>query len=118
MTRAITPGNANNALIIDVCIQFSGSLANEYVTAALFQDSTANALKCATRHIQSGAYMTSGDVIWFRHVMTAGTTSSTIFKVRIGSSASDSILTVNGESLTRRMGGVYCTSITIMEVKA
>ena len=49
--------------------------------------------------------------------MTAGTTSATTFKVRIGGNSSVTV-TLNGQSGARRLGGVASSSITITEVAA
>ena len=52
-----------------------------------------------------------------KHYMTAGTTSATTFKVRIGRTDSHSNpFTINGYNGARKFGGVSSTSITIMEI--
>lgn len=111
ITRAITPTNASSTLVIDVVLFFSSS-AVAHVISALFQDSTANALKASMFKAQ-----TTGDIyqISFQHVMAAGTTSSTTFRLRSGP-ASAATLTINGVSGARLMGGVFASSITITEV--
>jgi hypothetical protein len=110
MTLAITPSSATNTLIIYVVINTSANLT-QYNTIALFQDSTANALASATVHQQnSGAIMTN-----FSWKMTAGTTSSTTFRVRAGCGAA-ATTTFNGITSTRLNGGTMASSITIFEV--
>ena len=52
----------------------------------------------------------------FNHYMTAGTTSSTTFKVRYGA-ASGVTNTVNGYNDARILGGVAPASMTIMEIR-
>jgi len=52
-----------------------------HVTSALFQDSTANALKATVDTITTANYNMT---VTLRHEMAAGTTSATTFKVRIG----------------------------------
>jgi hypothetical protein len=113
MTLAITPVSATNKLKIDVI--FVGSTnATEITTIALFQDTTANALAA-----QMGYSAVGGTVenIKLTHYMTAGTTSSTTFKVRAGLSGAGT-LTFNGRSAVRLFGGVMASSITITEIKA
>lgn len=108
MSLAITPSNVNNKLLIQVvCNGETG----QTLTAALFQDDTANALAAASGF--SNNYMVS---IAFNYFMTAGTTSSTTFKVRMGGSAAGTT-TFNGVSGGRKFGGVLMSSITITEIK-
>ena len=109
MTLAITPNNSSNTLIIRVIAMGAASVAA--VRGALFQDSTAGALAAAA------CSSTAGDVMPFvlTHKMSAGTTSSTTFKVRIGSSGT---YTFNGAAGGRKFGGVMASSIIIQEIKA
>ena len=110
MTLAITPTSATNILFIQVDAICSYSIPNS-MTAALFQDSTADALAVASEYQSTSTGITT---ISFNHTMTAGTTSSTTFKVRIGGETAGT-LTFNGISAGRKMGGVYASSITITE---
>lgn len=110
MTLAITPSSATNTLIIQVTLQiaFSGS---DWTTVALFKDSTANALATTTSNINSGFGLPQT----FNYKMTAGTTSSTTFRVRAGAGSAGTI-TVNGTASARRFGGVMASTMTIYEV--
>ena len=112
MTLAITPTSATNNLFIQVDAICSYSIANS-MTAALFQDSTASALAAASEYQTTGTGITT---ISFNHTMTAGTTSATTFKIRIGGETAGT-LTFNGIAGGRIMGGVYASSITITEIK-
>jgi hypothetical protein len=110
MTLAITPAATSNKLIIITNVQYTNS-ASARTYFALFQDSTANAL--------GGAIINnSGNDIFqnmaFQHYMTAGTTSSTTFKIRGGTSSGT--LRVNGNSGGRFWGGILSTSMTIVEI--
>lgn len=113
MTLAITPNSATNKLKIDVVLNF-GFPTLAAITAALFQDTTTNALAAANnnRHHSTG---TSPKQVSFTHYMTTGTTSETTFKVRAGASAAGTF-TFNGWGGARRYGGVMASSITITEV--
>jgi hypothetical protein len=113
MTLAITPKSATNKLRIQVTAIWAHTIGTSYVTTALFQDSTANALAAAVYNTATAnhAYTTT-----FTHYMTAGTTSSTTFKVRIGSGSAGT-LTFNGSSGARNLGGVLASSITIEEIQ-
>jgi len=112
MTQAITPNNSSNTLIIQVVCHVSNA-TNTELAAALFQDSTANALAAGKDEPGAGGTMQG---IVFTHKMTAGTTSATTFKVRAGGAAGTT--TFNGEGGNRRFGGVLASSITIWEIKA
>ena len=114
MTLAITPISASSKLLIDVIVNHSTTLSGEKVVTALFQDSNANALACSCGEHYDSVYMNT-EVL--KHYMTAGTTSATTFKVRIGRTDSHSNpFTINGYDGARKFGGVSSTSITIMEI--
>lgn len=112
MTLAVTPTNTNNKLQIDVVAVVASSGSTQTI-AGLFQDSTASALAVACCRIDAVGRM---QTLSFTHYMTAGTTSSTTFKIRIGDSAGGTI-TFNGTSGGRKFGGVMASSITIKEIK-
>lgn len=113
MTLAITPGNTNNKLKIDVVVHLGASVVS-VVTAALFQDTTANGLAAVSALINAN---NSPATLVFTHFMTAGTTSSTTFKVRAGMDRAGTT-TFNGVSGSRVYGGVSASSITITEIAA
>lgn len=109
MTLAITPKATTNKLVIRVFVPFYGSTAIAGV-AALFQDSTANALTCDAQNVTAAAI--AGNIM-LEHTMDAGTTSSTTFKVRVGTSTGT--LYFNGYSGGRLFGGVLKATMTITE---
>jgi len=108
MTLAITPSDAASTLRIDIVIHITSD-NDAQMRAALFQDSTANALAVATINTD----ISHANNIKFTHYMTAGTTSSTTFKVRGGSGSGT--ITLNGVSGGRLYGGVLLSNITITE---
>ena len=112
MTLAITPTDANNILKIDVVFNFEAD--NIGVGAALFQDTTAGALAVAAA--ETSASNEVGNIS-FTYFMTAGTASSTTFKLRAGPSGATAV-TMNGVTTSRIFGGVYASSITITEIEA
>lgn len=116
MTLAITPNNSSNKLRIDVVVNLSNSNDNVVMCAALFQDTTANAL-AAAQFVGDAAANSRPYQIKFTHYMSAGTTSSTTFKVRAGASTG-ATTTFNGVGGARKLGGVMASSITITEIKA
>lgn len=109
-----TPKSVSNILIIEVLLFLSNSAGTLSLIGALFQDSTANALATG---IGFQLTATAQIPVFIRHVMTAGTTSATTFKVRAGASAAGTT-TLNGQSGARRFGGTNYSSITITEYKA
>lgn len=113
MTLSIGPTNSKNKLKIDVVAHVYNGFPNTIVTGALFQDSNPDALAASIFSDDP----TSSGIITFTHYMTAGTTSSTTFKLRLGP-PSPNIITFNGYASTRRYGGVYASSITITEIQA
>jgi hypothetical protein len=113
MSLAFTPTNASNKLKIDVVFEGSTTATGDFVIVALFQDTTANALAAAVERNDTAG----GKTLAFSYWMTAGTTSSTTFKVRAGSNASGT-MTFNGNGGNRRLGGVMASSITITEIAA
>jgi hypothetical protein len=111
MTLAFTPTSATSELLIQVNIFMGHSAAGTFHTIALFQDTTANALR-ATNSYHSQANKTNNYMM--NHLMVAGTTSSTTFKVRLGAPDTGSVY-FNGDSASVRYGGVSASSIMIME---
>lgn len=118
LTLSITPSNASNLLQITAIVH-GGTTTNEKFVAALFQDSTAGALNAAVSTTSGTATDTTDQVI-LTHRMTAGTTSATTFKVRVGpySAATFHFNGSSGASTSRFLGGVLYSSITITEIKA
>jgi hypothetical protein len=114
MTQAITPKSTTNVLVIEAKVFCSVNAASQNIVAALFQDATAGAL-AATQEFAD----TSTGVLTLNlyHSMTAGTTSSTTFKVRAGTGSSGT-LTFNGSNGGRRFGGITLSHIRVTEYKA
>jgi hypothetical protein len=112
MTCSITPKSATSKLIIEVIANLA-STGNVVFVCALFRDSVANAL-AAVR--QDTPYAVSSLCMSFRHVMTSGTTSPIIFRVRAGGNGGAYTTTFNGTAGARIFGGVMASSIVICEV--
>jgi hypothetical protein len=113
MTLAITPTSASNKLLINVNF-IGGEVANlsNHYTVALFQDFTANALASTI----GDGFGTGASSVNFTHYMTAGTASSTTFKVRAGLDSGS--LYMNGfTGIGQIYGGVAVSSITITEIQ-
>lgn len=113
LTVTITPTSASSTLEIDVELLVSHSVSGVYMVAALFQDSTANAIAATAGAGSAGAGGFSGP-LKLKHIMTAGTTSATTFKVRAGSSNAGTT-SVNGSVGVQVFGGVASSRITVKE---
>ena len=111
MSLAITPTNSSNKLKIEVHVECAPPATNR-VQAALFKDSTANALASSRAIFASGA---ADSQMSFTHFMTAGTTSTITFKVRCGITTAGTF-SFNGRLGVRLHGGVLASSITITEI--
>ena len=121
MTLAITPTNASNKLHIEARQMCSNSTATENQAMMLFQDTTANAL-AGTSQQQMQAVRDTGLGLILNHYMTAGTTSETTFRIRIGNGAythnhTGGTMTFNGvaDSVSTQLGGVMTSQIMITE---
>jgi len=109
MTDSITPTSAINLLRIRSLMLLGFNSGT--MTAALFQDSTANALRATTVLIASNSAAT----LPLNHTMLAGTTSSTAFKWRAGSSGAGTT-TFNGAAGTQLYNGVAGSETEITEI--
>lgn len=113
MTQAITPKSAANTLVIHTKVACAISVQRN-VVAALFQDATANALAVTAQLFDTVGFLYELNVI---HTMTAGTTSATTFRVRVGPDAAATV-TFNGGAGARLFGAITKSNITITEYKA
>ena len=114
MTLAITPKSSSNKLLFNVVVHAASAASSQYITCALFQDTTANAIAVASTHTSTGDQrIISLPLIYY---MTAGTASATTFKIRVGASDTGAT-TFNGVSTNRQLGGVLTSSMTITEIQ-
>jgi hypothetical protein len=115
MTLAITPTSATSKLLVNVDVSGASNVQGNW-TAALFRDSTANALAAAQTK-QSDVNPDHLDHLHLTWVADASSTSATTFKVRCGqTSAGDWYF--NGQNASRWFGGVSNSGITITEIGA
>lgn len=112
ITLAITPKSTTNTLLIIHNGNYGASTTIS-LSVALFQDSTAGALAAIGGILASG----QGNPTTIIHYMTAGTTSSTTFRIRAGGHSA-STTKINAQSNTSRVhGGVSATTLTIIEIQ-
>jgi hypothetical protein len=114
MSQAITPTSATNILEIDALANMSAATANRALVAALFQDTTANALKAASSYPDNtvSAVLVQTKL---RHKMLAATTSATTFKIHGGPDVAATV-TFNGHSAGRIFGGVMNSYLEVKEI--
>ena len=113
ITRAITPTNASNILEIEAFFYYSVTPVTSPVIWAIFQDTTASALRAGMKVCPS---LNVVDMIHIKHRMAAGTTSSTTFKFRCGLPVAHT-MTMNGSVSARKLGGVMISTLQITEWK-
>jgi hypothetical protein len=110
---AITPDSASNILVIEGIVLAAHSGSGD-MQVALFQDS-AQAI-WASKIESSNTTGNQYDQQKIFHVMLAGTTSATTFKVRTGPPSSGGTTYINGgQASGRKMGGVSICSLVIRE---
>ena len=112
MTLAITPKATGNKLVIEAQFNGSNSSSALWMTAGLFQDTTADALAVAFSSYQAG---TIGCQINLRHIMAAGTTNATTFKLRVGANAGGTTTFNGGGGVGALYNGKTSSYIMITE---
>jgi len=110
LSASITPTNAASILEIEVYAQLTHTVA-AWITGALFQNATANALTASTRN---SATANSGGGLLLKYRMTAGTTASTTFSFRAGGSPAGTTK-FNSFSTINMFGGVANSYMKITE---
>jgi hypothetical protein len=113
LSLSITPTSSSNKLLIQVSLPFLDGSTAVIICGALFQDSTANALATGIVTTGSTGYPTN---VSFTHYMTAGTASSTTFKVRYGPHSGTAYINRMSSGVT--YGNVAAARLTIMEIAA
>lgn len=113
MTLAITPKATTNILVIQAVVLLSNTVT-AHLIAALFQDSTANALAASSQYGHVG---TDPQTCVLTHAMAAGTISATTFKIRGGGNNAGTT-TFNGTNGVGLYGAITKSSLVITEYKA
>ena len=111
LTVSITPKDAANRLRVRFQGQVGGSQLT-FLTAALFRDSTADAVASngIVNHANGYAYM-----LGLEYEVAAGSTSATTFKIRVGPNAGN--LYLNGDSSSRYFGGTALATLIVEEIR-
>jgi hypothetical protein len=114
LTVTITPQSTSNILVVSFASMVGNGSASTQVTAALFRDSVVDALAAQAGGVVTG---TSTNVvpISFTYYLTAPSTSSQTYKIRVGNSAGT--VYVNGDtSGVQLYGGVAATTLIVTEI--
>lgn len=114
MTLAVTPTSSANLLEISCKAYIANTNPTGRNTAALFQDTTADALSTAWQFNDNGAGGAERELM-IVHPMRAGTTSSTTFKVRAGCNIAGTT-TFNGTGGVQRYNGTGNSYMLIEEI--
>lgn len=110
---AFTPTTTGNLIRVEATIFGAYSVA-AHVIAALFQDSTANALAAISMQTTT----TNQDVhLTLVYQFTAASTAATTLKLNVGGSTAGTF-TLNGNAGTSVFGGTATSSFRITEIKA
>lgn len=108
LTCSITPTNASSILIVEFVCPFSKSAASSSV-AALFVDSTANALAAVFE------ITTYGGCFHLKTVVSAGTTAPRTYKIRVGQSSATLYILKNNAG-TEKFSTADSAILSILEV--
>lgn len=108
-----TPTNANNYIRVKAVIGYChDSSTASFITAALFKDSSANAVAVQTLFVNIGTNNDGQIILDYRAL--AGSTSAATWRLRMGSSSGQTF-TVSGRLNGALFGGVYISSMTVSE---
>ena len=111
MTVSITPTNASSILLVETELTLSNTIGALTVTS-LYQDSTADALRTCAEFIIASTITT----VRCAYEMTAGTTSSTTFKVRSGMTSAGTLY-FNSYAGTGYFGDATISWIRVTELQ-
>lgn len=111
LTATITPTSASSTLLVFFIGQLASSIAT--TTAAIFRDSTANALAAGYRLINGSTGGAEMNALFV--TASAASTSATTFKVRVGPDSGTTYVN-GGTTAGRKYGGVSQCSLIIMEI--
>lgn len=113
VTVSITPKSSTSLLEVTAHVLYSQGASVTSVQAAIFRDSTADAITAGWMQISTGAGPSG--VLRLQCVVTAASTSATTFKLRFGSAGGTSRWNGSGG---RYFGDIPKTGITVREIKA
>lgn len=113
MSLSITPRLSTSTLIAEAVFTGAYNVSHGNMVLAIFRDSTADALGA----VNFGHSASFGKTYGLRVAVVSGSTTSTTFRVRTGSTDGNTV-TFNGADSARKFGGKAGSSLTIYEVTA
>ncbi len=115
LTTTITPTNASSILIVEATIPYAigAGAGGQASSVAIFRDATANAIQSGLHADGFASGSEGSDCYRIYYEVTAGSTASTTFKLRVGGFPAAGTK-VNGTT-ARRYGGVQTAYLTVKE---
>jgi len=115
-TVTITPESDSSKLVIEFeCIFFWGGFTGTAtIVAALFQDSTADALQTVVEPVHSSPTQDRG-TIRLRYIMDSTATTPTTFKIRMGPNGGNLYVNRNA-SINPAFGGAASSILSVTEI--
>lgn len=113
LTVSITPTNASSTLYVEAQFNGSNDNATASIIACIFRDSDADALGVSWHRLTGATHVIQLNVT---ASVSAGSTSATTFKMRVGSDQVGSTTTFNGVSGGRFYGGKMASFIRVTEI--
>jgi hypothetical protein len=112
LAATITPTSSSNKLHIRAAVPVSANTVGVWASIAIFRDNTANAIAATAQIVEDVPNFMYNLVLDFE--ISAGSTSSTTFRVRLGPSSGT--LYFNGTSGGQKFGGVCRATITVEDL--
>ena len=111
MSLSFTPRRATSKLKVEVVVVASHTAVTDIILS-LFRDAVVDSIGGSAMYVTTA---TARSTQCFSVYINANSTTTTLFKVRIGGAAAGT-LTFNGSSGARQLGGSLASSITITEI--
>lgn len=116
LSRAITPKQTGNKLIIRAVVFLGGSTAGDRVVACLHKSGTNDALMVAAGDSLSYSVSEQEQLV-LQYEQTAAGTSEEVYSIRVGHGDNNTMY-INQNNSSRDYGAKITSSISIMEIKA
>lgn len=118
MTLPYTPQAAANILIIEAVIYIGGGSSGTTVAAAIFRDTTADAIFGACGGGTAPGNQSDDCLVYLRFLTTAGDLATRTYKLRCGPFSGGNTIYINGmHSNTGLFNGVNISSLSVTELE-
>jgi hypothetical protein len=111
LSKAITPKSATSILEIVAEVHLSAAAA-EHLIAALFVDSTEDALAAGVKYVGAGDSVVT---VSFRYLVVSASTAARTYKVHVGTATQNVVLNGIVTGPARRLGGALISSLRVTE---